>query len=693
MRSTSRSIGHSRSSHLFQQLTVVLCCALSASAAHSAPAAPAADQSAAAQSDSAASAAAVSISAPPPVAAFASLPLISSPIVSPDGLSIAYFQNQNGESYLVTQLPGKIKKTPLSTDNKKFYFNGLRWVNNQRLLVDVRYPFFRYGNETIETRMLAVNSDGSNLKGDLLGSAFDFAQRKNVPQFQNRVLGKVEGEPSSVLIALDLDNMTKPDVYKLNVDNGQLRKLIPNPGSIYSWHTDRQGEVRAGSGWKDTQVRIIVKPPGADKWQTLSTYDAGNIEDTRKNAMELHGFDDDPRYLYVSADHEGRQALFKVDISDPAFPRQLIRADARFDLHGSLVYAKWLKKVVGFRYSGEFGERIYWDAAMQELQAQIDAALPRHTNTIVSSSDDGMRHIVYSSAPNEASRIFWLDRVNGALAQLANTRPQLDGFRMRPPQSVNFKSRDGVALHGYLTLPPASVKHAENTPYPLVLLPHGGPISRDVFSFDAMSQFLASRGWAVLQVNFRGSSGYGSEFETAGFKRWGMEMQDDLTDSVKWMVDSKLADPAKVCIVGANYGGYAAMMGVVKTPDLYRCAVSIAGVADLRDVLARAQHYVGYEIGAERIIGEWWKDRERLRQTSPVNRAKEIRTPLLLIHGKEDRIVLVDQSRDMVSALKDAGNTSYKYVELPLGDHNLSREEDRIRTFSEMEQFLKQYLD
>nr|WP_249777492.1 S9 family peptidase [Herbaspirillum robiniae] len=257
------------------------------------------------------------------------------------------------------------------------------------------------------------------------------------------------------------------------------------------------------------------------------------------------------------------------------------------------------------------------------------------------------------------------------------------------PRAISFKGRDGTPLHGYLTPP----WNAPAGKAPLIVLPHGGPVARDVARFDVYTQFFASRGWAVLQVNFRGSAGYGAEFEQAGFKRWGLEMQDDITDSVNWSVQSGLADPARICIVGGSYGGYAAMMGVIKTPELYRCAVSINGVADLRDLLANAQRYVGYEIGAERIIGQWWSDRERLRQTSPVNRAKEIRTPLLLIHGKEDRTVPVEQSRDMADALKDTGNKDYRYVELPLGDHGLSREEDRIRAFREMETFLKTYLD
>ncbi|WP_158559715.1 MULTISPECIES: S9 family peptidase [unclassified Herbaspirillum] len=630
-----------------------------------------------------------------PLKAFASLPLIGSVRLSPDGLTTAYIQNVDGKSYLVTQSGGVKPKAILTTDNQKFYFSSLRWANDKRLLIGVRYPDRRYGSQSIETRMLAINSDGSNLNADLLRSQFDaFSNRKHVPQFQDRILGKIAGAPDSVLVSLDLDNATKPDVYRLNVETAELKKVMRNPGNIYRWMADRNGEARVGTGWSEKTIRVIVKAPGSDKWETLSRYTADNYDEIREKRMTPLGFDSDPNFLYVNADHQGKEAVFRVDLSQAGFPRTLVHADARFDVDGGVIYAPWLKKVVGLRYSTEYGQRLYWDDSARQLQQQLDGALPGHNNILVSSSDDGMRHIVASLSLAAPPRLYWLDRKAGKMSLLAETYPELASARLATPQSVNFKSRDGISLHGYLTMPltePGTGQ--ENRKAPLILFPHGGPGVRDVAGFDYWTQFFASRGWAVLQVNFRGSSGYGSDFETAGFKRWGMEMQDDLTDGVDWLARSGKIDPSKVCIVGASYGGYAALMGVVKTPDLYRCAVSIAGVADLRDLLAQSQRYIGYEIAAERQIGEWWNDRERLRQTSPVNRVKEIRTPLLLIHGKEDRIVDVEQSRDMASALKSAGNKDYRYVELPLGDHNLSREEDRVTTFTEMEKFLRQYLD
>lgn len=239
-----------------------------------------------------------------------------------------------------------------------------------------------------------------------------------------------------------------------------------------------------------------------------------------------------------------------------------------------------------------------------------------------------------------------------------------------------------------MTRPAQARQHA-----PLILLPHGGPASRNVLNFDYWTQFLASRGWAVLQVNFRGSSGYGKEFLQAGFQRWGLEMQDDLTDAAQYAIEQGIADPERICIVGGSYGGYAALMGVVKTQDLYRCAVSFAGVSDLRSLLKDKRQFLGYELGSERQLGAWWSDRDRLKATSPVNHADKIRTPLLIVHGAEDRTVPVEQSRAMVEALRDAGFTRLRYVELPDGDHYLSRQDDRVTFFREMERFLATHLD
>lgn len=296
----------------------------------------------------------------------------------------------------------------------------------------------------------------------------------------------------------------------------------------------------------------------------------------------------------------------------------------------------------------------------------------------------------------EASRpaqYFTMDWASGQLGRIADTQPDLEKASLSTPRRIALRSRDGLRLEGYLTLPPAEEGRAPARPLPAVLLPHGGPAAADSARYDHWTQFLASRGWAVMQLDFRGSTGYGQDFREAGRRRWGLEMQNDLADGLRWLVGQGIADPGRVCIVGASYGGYAALMGAVNDPALYRCVASFAGPTDLRDLLSHAQHFQGYELGAEAEIGTWWGDREKLRSTSPALRAADIRVPVLLIHGANDAVVPVEQSRDMARALADARHADARYVELPLGDHALSREEDRLRVLTELERFLQRNLD
>lgn len=247
------------------------------------------------------------------------------------------------------------------------------------------------------------------------------------------------------------------------------------------------------------------------------------------------------------------------------------------------------------------------------MQTRIDLALPRRTNTIYSSSKDGRRHVVASGHSTQPTQWYLLDEQSNQLHWITDNYPNLDPKTLVQPVSITLKARDGTVLHGYLTRPAQSQQ-----PVPLIVLPHGGPVHRDTLAFDYWVQFLVSRDWAVLQVNFRGSRGYGTKFTEAGFKRWGLEMQDDLTDGVQFAVERGVADRNRICIVGGSYGGYAALMGIIKTPDLYRCAVSFAGVSDLPSLLAEKRNFVNYQIGWERQLGSTWSDRNRLKETSPM---------------------------------------------------------------------------
>jgi dipeptidyl aminopeptidase/acylaminoacyl peptidase len=309
--------------------------------------------------------------------------------------------------------------------------------------------------------------------------------------------------------------------------------------------------------------------------------------------------------------------------------------------------------------------------------------------SVESTSWDYRRMIIYAESPDVPGRYYLYEPGTESLRLLGVTYPELDEQPLSPMRPVRYKARDGLEIPGYLSLPPGSGLRPA-TPLPAVVMPHGGPYVRDFAAFDPLVQLLTSRGYAVLQMNYRGSTGYGAEFQAAGQRQWGKAMQDDVTDGTAWLVAEGIADPARICIVGWSYGGYAALMGAAKEPDRYRCSVSIAGVADLRRLVESSNKYL-YGRVSTRFIGDAWRDRKDLTENSPARRASAIRVPVLLAHGTKDRVVDPDQSRMMAAALKSAGR-SFEYIELKDADHSVTQMPQRQQLFDAVDRFLGQYL-
>ena len=634
-----------------------------------------------------------SSSGPLPVEAFASLPRIASIQLSPSGRHLAVLRHHEGKTYLDTQtVTGQDAHRVVTTDNQEYVITWFRWANDERVLVSVRFADSREGVDSQEIRLLAVNRDGTQQNGNLLRvSSFpSIFGKKHFPQFQDRLVGTIPGDLRHVLIALDLERPNSPDVYKVDVYSGERTLVQTNPGlqpgprNVLQWIADRQGRLRVGVGQFGTTVRVIYKVPESTLWRELVEYDLA-----KETGMVPLAFDADPDWLYVRDQHQGKAAIFKMNVVDRRVDRLLVVADAKRDLTGELVYAPGRKKVVGVRYSAADERVLFWDFDAQRLQARIDRAIPGRVNVIHSSSDDGRLHVVKSSSAAHPPQWSLFDEHDGRMVLLGKSYPDLEAAGLVSSRETFITARDGKEVPAFLTLP----KDRDPRELPLIVFPHGGPASQGRDAFNYWTQWFVSRGWAVLAPRFRGTEGYGDELLRAGFQRWGLEMQDDVTDTVQWAIRSGLASAHRICIVGSGYGGYAALMGAVNTPDLYRCAVSLGGVTDLPQVVSDSRWYLNQKPVAELRIGSWWNDRERLRDTSPVFHAKEIRIPLLLMHGTMDRAVPVSHGRDMAEALKSANVTTYRYVELPFADQVLSREQDRIHVLKEIEQFLTSHLD
>lgn len=621
-----------------------------------------------------------------PLAAFARRPMMQRVALSPDGQKLAAIINNGSTSTLITRaFAGGPVQTVTSSDNLEFIFQWFRWVNNERLVLSLRFPSQRMTGfvqsvPTMETRLVAMNADGSHPVNLVKVRQGDEHLRWAIQQ--DRVVDWLPKDGKHILLRLpNSDRSYTRVIYKVNVDSGERKFYAGGRPEAIDWVTDQQHRARVAMTIDEQgEYAIWVCDPDGSNWRVLRSFGPFSAR-----ALNVLGFGLDPQRLYVQAEHQGMQAVQVVDLRDPKFPMTVKLSNERVDLEGSLIHdAKG--EAVGIRQTREGDSAVYfWDARFIEWQKALDEGLPERYNQIGNISADGLRYVLYSSRLGQPTSVYLGEEgPQPSIKLLSLTYPELRTQDLARKQSIEFKARDGLLLRGYLTLPPGQAGSAPGLP--MVLFPHGGPQSADGPEFDDWAAFMADRGYAVLQVNFRGSTGYGRAFMEAGLRRWGLEMQDDLSDAVAEFIKRGVADPARVAIVGASYGGYAALMGAVKTPQLFKGAFAFAPVTDLVELAEEEGQSMSRE-SMRRQIGDARDDRERLRATSPRLHADKIQIPVHLVHGTHDRQVDYRHSVWMAEALKAAGK-AHELVTLENGDHQLSHYPYRLRLFTDLEKFL-----
>ncbi len=615
---------------------------------------------------------------PLPLETFYKGALIEDIELSPDGTHLLALKNVGGDTVVMVLeiASGKIFY-PTKTDNKEFKFNWVTWANDDRLLMSLRFDSRMFnGVKYMQTRLIATDAKKAGKMITLVKPDDDGW----ISQFQDNVISYLPDDPDHILLSVDREVPLHQTVYKANVYTGKLKRVKKHSNSVRSWYADRAGNVRIGEQYDDKKRKVTYKvlDSATNKWVVAWEYVVFDEPE-----INIAGFGNNPNELFIFADHEGRQALFKTDLSKPGYPKELVLSDPDYDVTGRLIYSSALKEVVGLYYNDGNSKSVFWNKEYKAFQAGLDKAMPDTRNYIGSMSDDGRKYVVFTSNNANPGTYLFGDRDEKSITPLATSYPDLTEDVLVEKESHTYKARDGLELEGFLSLP----KTFANKPTATIILPHGGPMSEDGKSFDMFSTFMANRGYVVFQPNFRGSSGYGHDFMMQAVGGYGLEMQDDLEDAVKYLVDEKIADPKKVCIVGASYGGYAALMGATKTPDLFQCAISFAGMSDLVRMRDSYRNFTNKNT-ARKQFGE---DKAQLKETSPVRMAERVKIPILLIHGKDDTTVPVVQSRIMADALKDEGKV-HEYIELEDGTHHLDYYPDRKQTFEAMENFLKKYL-
>jgi len=618
---------------------------------------------------------------PLPVEAFARLPDVGQVRLSPDGKKVAALAKvvKSGEMRGTAVQVYDVDKAESSVvaygETGKFVIRRIIWANNDYVLVSARFPALRFGTPTTETRMFSVDINTKESRGVLSGAYL--RRQEYLPQYQDRIIDLLPAEEDEILLAIRLERSLGLGVIKVDISNSKVKRVLRERSDFVGFATDRQHRIRVGVYQNDTEYQVLHHPIDDNSWIPLWTYEAFSAD-----SVWPLGFAKDPNILFVRAYHEGREAVFKVDLRDPSLNKELVFSDPVYDASGSLIYSELSGRVVGIRYSAD-GGFTFWDDEYKALQEAIDRALPETTNILYSMSDDERRYVIVATSDTEPGTYYVGDRDKNSLKYLARRRPALPVDRMSAKNTVTYEARDGLEIEGFLTLPQGEGEG----PYPAIVFPHGGPISFDDGGFDYWTQYFASRGYAVLQMNFRGSAGYGYDFMKAGLQNWGLEMQNDVEDGTRWLIEEGIADPDHICVVGASYGGYAALMEAVRNPDLYNCAVSFAGVTDVADLVSSQRRYSNYEIVKEQVGS---KTRE-LRQRSPLHNVDDIEIPVLLAHGTKDRSVPDRHSRRMHRALEKDGK-DVTYLEFEDGDHHLSRQEHRIAFFKAMDEFLQSHL-
>lgn len=595
---------------------------------------------------------------------------------SPDGKRIACLVPfERRMNLAVIDLEKKTKN--LLTNFKDNDVGSLLWANDDRLI------FTKDTDGQEWSSVYAINRDGKD--GVLLtGGAGEEGTTSASDRRFRGLLARLPKDPKNILVLGNLSGAQGPDVCTMNLKTGRLTMVVENPGWVRRWVLDRNKVVRLGVAQKGRTVSVVLRDPVKGTWTELTNHEGDSP------GWSPLAFDGDDRTLFVSS-RVGRRtaAVFRYDTVTRTMG-ELVHADPVYD-DGGVIWDESRQKVVALSINGDRPRHHWIDAESEALQRRLDASLPDTVNRQLHASPDGSRRLIFSSSDRDPGVYYLFDSTTKKIEELAVLKPGIDPDQMAPMQHVTFKARDGLTIHSYLTLPVGR----ESKTLPLVLHPHGGPFGiRDSWGYNGEVQFYANRGYAVLQVNYRGSGGYGAGFERAGWKKWGLEMQNDLTDAVKWAIAEGVADPQRVVIAGASYGGYATLAGLAFTPELYCAGVNYVGVSDIKELIP-----VGENVRPEMAhwfntrIGDLSKseDRRRIHDTSPVNFADRIQAPVLMAYGKNDPRVRISQGHDMAAALKKSGKTFEMIIEEKEG-HGFRKEELSIAFYTKVDAFLKKYV-
>lgn len=628
-----------------------------------------------------------------PAVAFGAREAIEQASISPDGSTFAYLGPLHGQgtALFVVPVDGSAPAKPvLTSSGEPERIGSCRWAAATRLVCYI-YGITRLdiGDITYFSRYIAVDSNGGNVKvlfqgrqGEQLGYKLYGGEIIDwLPDEDGNILMMREYIPERSTGTHLAQTREGIGVDRTDTRTGQASPVEGPRDAVQDYITDGRGTVRimgvgvsgGATGYMSGKTRYYYRMKDSREWKQLS------LVDENKDGFIPYGVDPAENVVYGLKRLNGRRAAYKIAL-DGTKTETLVYAHPQSDID-SFVHIGRRGRIVGVSFATERRENIYFDSTLAKLAASLSKAIPKlPLIRFVDSSVDESKLLIFAGSDNDPGRFYLFDRNRKELNELLDARPALAGTALSTVKPISYKAADGTMIPGYLTLPPGK-ETAKGLP--AIVMPHGGPSYRDEWGFDWLSQYFANRGYAVLQPNFRGSAGYGSEwFQKNGFQSWRTAI-GDVDDGGRWLVAEGIADPKKLAIVGWSYGGYAALQSAVTEPGLFGAIVAIAPVTDLELLKEERRNWGDYTV-VSRFVGSG----PHIEQGSPARNAGKIKAPVLLFHGTDDRNVGVRQSRLMASRLKGAGVPS-ELVVYKDRDHYLEDSKIRAEMLGKTDSFLR----
>ncbi len=584
-----------------------------------------------------------------------------------DRMNIAIINLESGAARMIT---GMTKQD----------VSGFTWATDDRLL------FFMDKDGSESFGIFAVNADGSKMRTLVEPLSLQIANGQAVVRF-TFVLDRLKDDPEHILVTSNQRRAEFPDVYRMDIMTGRKRMVQRNPGNVQGWFVGYDSNL-IGAGFTDDLYNgFMMLNEETGEWEELvrARYDEHSFSPVGIIGNGDTGYVSS--YLTPEGEKRDKAAIYKYDFKARKMG-ELVFEHARVDVASASATDK-NRDIISVSYMVGKPETVYVDERWASIMGGIDVALPNTINRMTSTDEEETIGVVTAYSSQQPPVYYLYDFEKSGLKFMTESRPWVKPEEMAEIKSIEFKARDGLVLQGYLTLPPGS----DGKNLPTVVHPHGGPWARDGWGYNPAIQFLASRGYAVLQVNFRGSTGFGMEHFLASRKQWGQNMQTDVTDALQWAVEQGITDPDRVCIYGASYGGYATMAGLTYSPELYKCGINYVGVTDLPLLFKTAPDSWAAGINQmKELVGDPKKEREFLQEWSPSNHADKIRAPVFMAYGLKDPRVNIKHARIMESAMKKNG-VEYELMVKKDEGHGYRKQENQYDFYGRMETFLAENLN